>query len=397
MPTGYIRNVSRMTPAFFKGVITVTKDSDVYYTSMQNPSERLNPYLANDDFQYISFSMGPTILTLKLALVKAIAFRDINPDLIHHLDSLDVLYKDNNPSNLDLDNLVIQYPKEGIYVGVEDYRYIPGYSRYAVNPNGEILNAVNYTKKQVSVGKSGYYNFSSIRDGGYDGSLGTKSLLAAKARGLAISRAVALAFVEYPADVESLHADHINNQFRDNRPENLQWLTCNENRRKISLDREANSRAARIASGEEPMYANTRSSQYWVRDLTTNEVKSYPSLKALKIHLDIHHQRVKDCMDKIHEGCLAGGRYQISGGPDFPNFTTDGKPIKAGSYTNQGREVVVKNVRTGEIKHYPKAMDFVRESAFSKKIVTTCLKNKVQRKLGDYLFQYKDEQVEWIE
>jgi hypothetical protein len=93
---------------------------------------------------------------------------------------------------------------------MEEWRDIPGYSKYQVSSLGQIRRDGKVLK--VTQNASGYKQ--------YCGSIDSKSI------NLKIHRVVALAFIPNPDSKPTV--DHINRIVDDNRIENLRWATYTE-------------------------------------------------------------------------------------------------------------------------------------------------------------------------
>jgi NUMOD1 domain len=93
-----------------------------------------------------------------------------------------------------------------------NYRLVPGYTNFAVSPNGQVINA-HTLKKVATIRKSDYYTDVLIYDP-----------LKNKERNVKVHRLVALAWVKNPDNRKFYLVNHINGIKSDNRKENLEWV-----------------------------------------------------------------------------------------------------------------------------------------------------------------------------
>lgn len=99
------------------------------------------------------------------------------------------------------------------------YRLVPGFTRYAVAANGEVINVLDLKPVNTSFNRVGYLTVFI-----YDP-------LKAKNREIGIHRLVALAWVKNPDNRKFYMVNHINGVKHDNRKENLEWVDYTGNLR----------------------------------------------------------------------------------------------------------------------------------------------------------------------
>lgn len=136
-----------------------------------------------------------------------------NPRLYHEqIPKVDVHYVDGNPSNLHPKNLIWKFPEQGLCVGNSAFRVIPGYTRYAIDAQGNLYSKI--TDKFVSpyLDNSGYVMFGLNPDIGPRGICGQHRLLA-------------LAFLPYPRNVDKLDVNHLDAIKCNNGLDNLEWAS----------------------------------------------------------------------------------------------------------------------------------------------------------------------------
>lgn len=129
---------------------------------------------------------------------------------------LDVMYVDKNPNNLHPRNLVWKYPKEGIPGKLKGFRSIPGYSRYSINREGAVYSNVINREISSYTDQSGYTMF------GINPDIGKRTICGKH-------RLLALAFLDYPENVDKLDVNHIDGNKRNNNLKNLEWASRKRN------------------------------------------------------------------------------------------------------------------------------------------------------------------------
>lgn len=304
---------------------------------------------------------------LLTAALVAFAFKQPNLPL-DQLLTLGVLYVDGNSRNLDPENLTLKYPSGGMVVkGWPGLYHVPGYTDYRITANGDVYSAHTGERKRASEGQHGYFEISVTSDAGKGMSIG-------------IHRLMALTFVDYPADVRTMFVDHVDMNKQNNAPSNLEWVTQTENLRR-----------ARENRTEEGLFATAHAVD--IKDLYTGEVLSFRSLAEAGRHFDTTAAHVLQSIKNHAMKTIFKQHYVVKSAlQEWPDITKD--DIKDISLSG-GRPVLVKNVSTGEITRYKKAMQFVRATGLSKKTIMTNLKKGRQVKLFDLIFKYEDNPAPW--
>lgn len=304
---------------------------------------------------------------LLTAALVAFAFKQPNLPL-DQLLTLEVMYVDGNSRNLDPENLTLKYPSGGMVVkGWPGLYHVPGYSNYRISANGDVYSAHTGERKKASVGQNGYFEMSATSD-------------ADKGVTVGVHRLMALTFVDYPADVRTMFVDHVDMNKQNNAPSNLEWVTPAENTRRAYEKRT-----------EEGLFGPAHGVD--IKDLYTGKVLSFRSLAEAGRHFDTTAAHVLQSIKNHAMKTIFKQRYVVkTATQEWPNITKD--DIKDISLSG-GRPVLVKNVITGEITRYEKAMQFVRATGLSKKTIMTNLKKGRQVKLFDLVFKYEDNPAPW--
>jgi hypothetical protein len=99
---------------------------------------------------------------------------------------------------------------------VEEWRTVPGHTRYSVSNTGRVKNNKTGRILKQSNARKGYLSVGLVPDG-----------VRNEHTTFVVHRLVAEAFVPNPEGKP--YVDHINRETMDNRPENLRWATGHEN------------------------------------------------------------------------------------------------------------------------------------------------------------------------
>ena len=154
---------------------------------------------------------------LKHSVIMAIVFKCCNLEP-HLWDMLDVFYIDDDVNNTHPGNLVWKYPIDGIpYHGLDGFRYIPGYSNYAINKVGFVFSIID-GRMTLPVHKEDTYRTARV----------VADIKNNTEKGL-LHRMLALAFHQYPANVDKLDVNHKDGIKHNYDLDNLEWATRKQN------------------------------------------------------------------------------------------------------------------------------------------------------------------------
>lgn len=193
-------------------------------------------------------------------------------------DFMSVIYVDGDVSNVNLNNLqwshnsFIPMDIPGITMPDDAYVRIPGYSKYEISLSGEVRYVDNKKIKRSRENSKGYKNISIYTD----------EMEAFSTVG--IHRLLALTFLRHPWDCEHLFVNHKNSDPRDNALNNLEWTTPGGNNRHAFEE------------------GSRDSSSVIIKNVTTGEIKHFPSLTLLSeflgkpkniLHVYLKHRLVR--------------------------------------------------------------------------------------------------------
>lgn len=259
-------------------------------------------------------------------------------------NKIDVLYRDNDKTNLHPSNLVWHW------TALEHWRYpgyaiIPGASNYCINKEGEVIK-INEDKK-VNIYRSDGYSCCSIKP-----DIGNKF----KAR---IHRLLCLAWTDYPSIVDDLNINHKDAIRSNNDFSNMEWCTPKENaihayendlyahkyRPVVSRELFINRSTFEIYYKEHKFKSLAHCGRYYKVDEVTIGVRLKRDLKLSYIDLN------EDRSTITHQHCV---QFKLDDGSDWLNPSIVDDPY----LNSQVCELVkVRNILTGEVVIYKSPMD----------------------------------------
>lgn len=300
---------------------------------------------------------------------------------LEYVHKCDILFADTNPNNLHPKNLIWKFPKGGLEVPVyPGYYFIPSFTRYAINKKGDVLSLSMYKNKVLSHTDEGYLNLGLSRDDG-------------KWKGCHLHRAIALTFLEYDHTINKLVVNHKDGNGSNNTIDNLEWVSYSAN----VLHGIASAKGYNGSAKDEhllKMYASrgiqldnlvNRSAGYELKDIITDEVEFHETQLSLAKRMNVSPGIISF---KLSGNCVypvISDRYIVrTVGNNWPVWDKEFEYSQA-----KPKVTIVENIATGEKKEYLSAKDAYSELGFSKKVVTTRLRNKDIRPYRGYIFYYK--------
>lgn len=150
---------------------------------------------------------------VRLAVLSAFAFKGMIGGLDAHVDS-GLIYCDDNPGNIHPSNLI--WAPNSVTSTQGGFRMIPGRSRYLINRAGSVYNLKSGEWQSPYVDDNGYVMYGVTPD------VGTREIIGRH-------RLMALAFLPYDRNVDTMRVNHANGIKGDDRLDNLEWNTPSEN------------------------------------------------------------------------------------------------------------------------------------------------------------------------
>jgi hypothetical protein len=222
-------------------------------------------------------------------------------------------------------------------IGYPNYYEIPGFSDYAIAPNGALIKKATGEFVKPSPNPDGYINYRIMGD---DGQRFTWNR----------HRLMAVVFKHPGVDITELVVNHENGIKGDDFLDNLEWMTQQENVEHAGM-----------------MGLTEKCLPISVRDYLSGEVAKYPSIiecaRALGMSKDFINWRIKAGETRVFP---EGKQYRL-GHSDEPWFVPDPSDDATLRY-GLSKAVDVRDVITGEIVTYPQMTDLRCRSGWTNRI-----------------------------
>lgn len=318
----------------------------------------------------IEWVLGKRFYTV--ALLVLVAFGKLKlPDYL--LDEVDVLYVDDDRSNLAPVNLLYRYKNGPLEVeDLPGFFYIPFYNGYAISRNGDLINVETKKTKVWSVSAEGgpknqtggYYYSRVINDDGF-----SKTLF--------LHRALCLAFKDYDNTVLSKVVNHKDGKPSNNSLDNIHWCTYLEN----------NLHA--VESG-----LRSQQKAVLMKDLQDGKIHSFPSIGSCARYLnnprgDFIRWRIEKTPTKVYSDRLL---FKYDDGTAWP--VIDLEEVDICRFGGKS-EIVARNVFTGE--------ELLFEGTYQGEFLTGVKNSTILRHVREnspipingYNFRYREFANEW--
>ena len=399
---------------------------------------------------YVSIDWFDGCKEYLVAIIVALTFKPVFIP-IKNWKKLEILYKDGNKQNIHPSNLVWKFPKEGIecnsYPG---YYYIPGYTRYVINKDGIIIKTLTNKKCKPYLTNKGYIRVTVVNDiTGEKNNIGLHRLLAM----------TFLEYDEYVDSLHVNHIDNnkenndisnlewctpehnVHHSFINGNRKKIIEYSGNNNRsilvkniltneiveyrtrydcyRKLNIDKDiisylCNSKDQPIYKGilqfkykddlslwrvienlEQELLLANKTKKVLVRNIETGEIKEFDSQKECA-------QYYKTVDAVISNRVKTKGQVLFPGGLQF-KLKSDTTPWKDfSSVENEIRKhdgtrgVVVRNIKTKEIKEYYSCSDCCKDLNILPGVLNWRLTKKGEVVYPPGLqFKYKDDTTPW--
>lgn len=282
---------------------------------------------------------------------------------------ISVLYADNNKLNVHPSNLVLKLPYGLGPTHYHEYVYIPGFTQYCINKNGEVINIRNGNKLTKRINTyTGYCYYDLVSD--------LKERIT-----ISEHKLLGLAYLDYSNNVDLLIVNHKDGVKTNNKLENLEWITASEN-----LDH----------AYENNLRNNNH--KILVKNVETKEIRSYRSINKCAIDLNINFETLR-------------GRLQATNQPIFPGLNDEYLQFKMDDDTpwrevSDIREelknrtlstaIVAKNIFTNKIFEYNTLSETEKDLNIGRKTISTNLKYGISKiPVLEYIFKYKNDNSDW--
>jgi len=288
----------------------------------------------------------------KVSYLLASVFKPINIP-VKLWKFLTVKFKDSNNQNLSLDNLIWKFPKEGLECEKnKGYYYIPCFTKYVINREGSVIQHLTQNKLEGHERINKYYN--------YDLTFDVIISLNKRSTSIGRHRLLAMTFLDYPINADNLDINHINGIPGDDWVENLEWVTRSENM---------------LHAFKNNLRKDSRN--VIVTNHVTGEITKYFSAheceRALGLTRSVIHYRIK-----------SGAIY-----PPGLSFKYEEGIVNKCSKDKFGINVIMKNIKTNEIKEFKSIIECSKFLNVHKKVIQRRLKNNIVVPFRDYVFERK--------
>lgn len=250
---------------------------------------------------------------LSLALILGVTYRNCLVP-IRLLKKLKVLYLDGNVSNHKITNFIWACPEGNLtHPLFNGYCYIPGFSRYLVNRQGEVLSVARGTLLSPYQDKSGYMMY------GVQPDVGKRTIVG-------MHRLLMLAYTKYGPKIDSLDVNHLDTVKDNNNLNNLEWAS----RKRNSIHAHYN--------------GLNNSMPVLVRDTVTKEVVRYYSIEETARCMNLNGETVRQRLMTSPTN-VYNHRYQFKYEDDTRDWTQDEQLV----YVNTSRAISIESIATGNI------------------------------------------------
>lgn len=181
------------------------------------------------------------------------------------------------------------------------------YPKYEVSTEGRVRNAETHRIYSQWLGKDGYLRMEFWLDG--------------KKKGMLVHRVVAMCYHANPQNLPEVN--HKNKIKTDNRPENLEWVTRQENMDHRNADPVVQAQMHESGKRLGEIHARQTAKPVASYDLDGNLIKIYPSLIAAEREGGINRKYIRACLKGERQS--AGGRLwkKVEGSTTIPEGEQD--------------------------------------------------------------------------
>lgn len=267
-------------------------------------------------------------------------------------------------------------------VNYPGFYYIPGFTQYVINRKGTLISLIKGIKLTQSVSSVGYLTSRINRDDG-------------KTHYAQIHNLLGLVFKDWDHEIIDMVIDHLDGNKLNLDLTNLEWTSFSENVRR------ANKMGLSGKGTSNPLYC------YDVQD---NIAYTFYSQADATRELNLKKGSLQAHLQKQDKNGLLYGRYFIvyrevdEQGNFIDGYDQDdptgNKLVDTMEFRtregSQPKAVLVKNVSNGIITKFTSVVNFIKDSGLTRKQVYPRLRDKRQKKYGDIIFKYEDDDTDWI-
>lgn len=311
-----------------------------------------------------------------LSLVMGLTFKPnhIHPSLWGHLS---YMFADGDQNNTHPSNLILKTPKPLEPPGMLGYSYIPGYTGYAVSKDGVVKNVKTGKIASLIKTETGYVRVSVTPD------LGNRTQVF-------VHRALCLAWKHYPATVDLLFVNHIDENPSNNDLDNLEWITPRGNQvhsnRGISREK-----VEKILQNEKCLDASVL-----VRNVKSNRFTIYENPRQAALAIGVSQGHLYYMLRKSPGDKIWRGHIQVQWLSELSSWKDHQNIDKEELESRELNSVLMLNVITGVETKFPSARKCAEFLGYSELTIWVRLKNNNQKVWSDgYMFKRGSDPTPW--
>jgi hypothetical protein len=294
----------------------------------------------------------------KVSLLLALTFKPLHIPF-KHWKEVDLMYLDDNKLNYHLSNTIVKFARGGIECDkYQGFKYIPGFTRYAVNEKGEVKNHITGSIISTHINEKGYRQIRLKCDMGDWVTTG-------------LHRVIGYSWLPYPLNVDDLYINHLDGDKLNNCVKNLEWCTAKENT-KHAIE-------TGLIKNQVPIL---------VKDVKNNKVYSFSNVHKCERLLNIPTTSIYGYLDG--EQKLYRNRFLFKKENDNAPWATfeESRALSFGKGKN--RFIKVRNVLTNEITNYPSVQNASKALNIPSVNILALLNNLTWDR-PIYIFEFRDE------
>jgi hypothetical protein len=295
-------------------------------------------------------------------------------------DKITAFHIDSNKYNLHASNIGYRFKGGKLeYVKQPGFYYVPGLTKLAINSEGILYNTINNTPVSMYISK--HIEKKNITNGYYEGSIS----LGNKRRMISRHRCLALTFLDYPNNIDTLTVNHINSIPGDDKLENLEFISRTDNNKHAV----ANS-------------LRSQNTNILVRNVLTKEVIEYPSMAecarqmGFKTTEAISYRATNKSFGYVfNDGTQFKLKNDIRDWIEPDELTIERIKTVARKNNSNSTPIVVRNCRDLSTKEYTDIKYVPKDTFVEYKVIKDSANNRRQEIYNGYQFKHKYDKNPW--
>lgn len=355
MLSKYLQTQNYLSLPWSDGRYSVNSEGDVI--SRENVQIECVSTETGSTLIFLDWIRGPGLYPIEFIIASAFKPVHVHESQVHLLH---LMFEDGDFNNPHPSNLIWKFPVGLSHPVHKDHAYIPGFTRYGITKEGKVRNLITGVDKKAFCDRDGYHSYSGIPDVSLNENTSYKFFR---------HRAMCLAWLDYPRNVESLYVNHKNEIPGFDTLDNLEWVTPRGNVIYSNCDR-SDEKVNRILENEKKYTIDVIT-----RNVKTNEITIYdnPTQCAIALGLsnDLLYHRLK-----TKPGCKLWENYmqfqwlsELREWENYENLENEYDQFRYGS------AILVKNIITDEVTEYKSARDCSLKLGYSELTVSVRLRS----------------------